>query len=122
MRVILEEFLVIVFGAVENLEGDDLRHDGGAPNMSGVEVPDHAFGGLFLLHAVVEDDRTILWSRVGALPVGGRRIMNGEEDLQDLSVGDYRRVEGDLDDFRVARCPIADLAIGWIRDIPARVA
>jgi hypothetical protein len=56
-----------------------------------------------LLVAGVEDGRPVAGPDVVALPVLGRRVVDLEEELQQVPVGDLVRVEDDLDRLGVAR-------------------
>lgn len=56
---------------------------------------------LLLLVGVVEDAAAVLRADVGALAVGGRRVMHAEEVLDQAAVGDLRGVEDDLERFGV---------------------
>ena len=47
--------------------------------------------------------------------------VDGEEDLQDLAVGDDLGIEGDLDDFGVASAAAANLLVRRVRHVPAGV-
>jgi hypothetical protein len=64
---------------------------------------------------VKEDHRPVLAPNIGPLSVQGRRIVGGEEDLEDLSEGDDRRIELNLDNLCVAGTPRADTLIGRVR-------
>ena len=59
----------------------------------------------------VEDRRAVARADVVALPVAGRRVVDLEEELQQLAVADLRRVEDDLDRLGV----LAVVAIGGVR-------
>ena len=67
-------------------------------------------------------DRAVLVADVRALPVQLRRVVLGEEDGEQLLVGDALRVVGDLDDLGVARAVAADLLVGRVRGRAARIA
>src|SRR5437867_3808073 len=64
VRVRVEVPLVVVLGLPEPVVGDDLRHDGGAERLRGLESPLHVLGRLLLLLVVVEDDRAVLLADV----------------------------------------------------------
>ena len=55
----------------------------------------------FLLGRVVEDAAAVLRADVGALAVGGRRVVHAVEVLDQAAVGDLGRVEDDLEGFGV---------------------
>lgn len=57
-----------------------------------------------------------------ALPVRCRGVMEGEEDLEQLPVGDHGAVELDQQDFSMARRVAADPLIGWVLLPPSGMA
>src|SRR5581483_5205403 len=71
---------------------------------------------------MVEDDRAILRADVGALAVQRRWIVNGEEDLEDLSIGDELRVKRNLHYFSMPGIAGADLMIRRPIDAAAGIA
>src|ERR671921_1486025 len=101
--VVAEVILMVVLGDVELVERCHLGHDGVTPDILGFEVGDHRFRDAPLLIVVVEDHRPVLRPYVRALAVEGRRVVNGEVDLQDIPVRDYLGVEGNLHDLDVPR-------------------
>src|SRR5437016_415978 len=46
---------------------------------------------------MVENGRAILCASVASLAIDRGRVVKGEEQLQDLAIGNHGRVEGDLD-------------------------
>ena len=71
---------------------------------------------------MVEDDGAVLRAGVGALPVQRRRVVRGEEDVEEVAVADDVGVEVDLDDFGVAGAPGADGVVRRVLDVAAHVA
>ena len=69
-----------------------------------------------------EDRRAVLRADVEALAVAAPRVVLAPEGLEQLLVGDLRRVERDLDGLGMPRAVAADLAVGRIRRVPAGVA
>ena len=61
-------------------------------------------------------------AHVGALTVEGGGVVDGEEDVQEVSVGDDGRVKGDLDGFGVTGDAGADQFIRGVGPVPAAVA
>ena len=61
-----------------------------------------------------EDGGAVLGAHVVALAVEGGGVVNGEEDVQDIGVGDLRGVEGDAHDFRVTSAAGTHLLVGGI--------
>ena len=67
---------------------------------------------------VVEDHRAVLRAEVRALAVPLRRVVAVPEDLEQLLVGDDRRVVLDLDDLGVARIPLVHHLVGRVGHWP----
>src|SRR3972149_7387788 len=70
---------------------------------------------------MVENHGSILRPDVVALAVERRRVVNGEEDLQEFLERDDVRVERDLEALRMVRGARADLLIRRVFHVPARV-
>src|SRR5690606_19896050 len=70
---------------------------------------------------MVKDCRAVLRADVRSLPVERRWIVDRKENLQQLLVGNHLRVEGDLDRLRVTGCTGADLLVGRVFYVAARV-
>src|SRR3990170_5732789 len=70
---------------------------------------------------MVEDRGSVLRSDVIALAVERRRVVDGEEDLQEFLERDDVRVERDLEGLRMVRGARADLLIRRVLHVPARV-
>src|SRR4051794_15205525 len=102
-RVALEVVLVLGLGLPERDSLADLGHDLAGPQARGVDVGDRVLGDLALLVARVEDLRAIARADVVALAVLGRRVVDLEEELEDVPVGDALGVEDDLDRLGVTR-------------------
>src|ERR1700674_5089374 len=118
-RVLLEISLVVVLGRPETGSGDDLGHD------RPVEVVLCLSGRLtrrLLLRGVVEKDRrAVLVTVVGALAVQGRRVVHVPEGIQQLVVRDLCRVVSDLDRLSVTGPARADLLVGRVVPVAARI-
>jgi len=101
--------LVIGFGGIEGLQGDDLGDDFVGEDFGLIELGDVGLGDSFLLVVRIEDRGTILRSGIGALVVEfGRIVGDGEEDAEKFSVGDLGRIVGDLDGLGVSGVAVAD--------------
>jgi len=114
----LEVVLVLRLGLPE---GPGLRHLGdhlARPQAGRVHVGDGVLGDLLLLVIEVEDGRPVAGPDVVALPVPGRRVMDLEEELQQVPVGRLLRVEDDLDRLGVA----VVVPVGGVRHVAAGVA
>ena len=70
----------------------------------------------------MEDGGAILRADIGTLAVQRRRVVNGEEDVEEIAIGDDARVEGDLHRFGVPRLAAAYLLVGGIRHAAADVS
>src|SRR5689334_125280 len=118
----LEVVLVVGLGHVERALGDDLGHDGPREGLVALESRHHFPGDALLLGGAEEDRRTVLSAHVVALAVRRRGIVDGEEDAEQLLVGDLRRIEGDANDLRVARGAAAYFLVRGIGRLAPHVA
>ncbi len=115
--------LVIILGRpVVVVERHDLRDDRLPEHLLALQFADHVERRVALRVRMGEHDRTVLRADVVALPVQLGRIVRREEDLEDLAIADACRIECHVDDFRVARIALADVAIAGIARMAARVA
>src|SRR5207247_692599 len=87
-----------------------------------LELLDHLRGDRPLLGAVVEDRRAVLRARIGPLAVERGGVVEREEHLEQLAVGDDCGIEGDLHDLRVPRRAGAHRFVARMGHVPARVA
>src|SRR5918996_3866890 len=102
VRVALEVVLVLGLGLPERDGLADLGHHLAGPQARGVDVGDRVLGDPALLLARIEDLRAIAGADVVALAVLGGRVVDLEEELEDVSVGDAVGVEDDLDRLGVS--------------------
>src|ERR1700679_1238104 len=86
--------LVVFLGFPEGGGGDYLGGDGFAVRAGGVELGDLGSGLSELLVGGGEDDATVLGAPVRTLAIHLRRIVQGEEGVQQGFVGETGRVEG----------------------------
>jgi hypothetical protein len=114
--------LVVVFAGVEGLQGRDLGDDGVGEGVVGGELRDVGFGDALLVGGVEEDGGTVGGSFVGALAVEGGGVVDGEEDAEELAVGDAGGVEDDFDGFGVVGGFGGDLIVGGSVGCSTRVA
>src|SRR3954451_21993064 len=117
-RVALEVVLVLGLGLPERDGLADLGHDLAGPQARGLDVGDRVLGDLALLVARVEDLGPVGRADVVALAVTGRRVVDLEEELEDVPVGDPLRVEDDLDRLGVTGV----VPVGRVVVLAARVA
>ena len=94
---------MVFLGPVERAERRDLRDDRVAPDFRPVHFRDDLLRGLLLLRRVIKDRGPILRPDVRTLTIEGRRIVDREEDAQDIDERDGLRVECDLDRLRMPR-------------------
>src|ERR1051325_178620 len=71
------------------------------PQPRGFDVCDRVFGDAPLLVTGVVDGRSIAATHVVALTIAGRRVVDLEEELQNLPVVDLVGIEDELDGFGV---------------------
>src|SRR3954464_14027125 len=108
VRVVLEVVLVLGLGLPERDGLTDLGDHLAGPQARGRDVGGGVCGGYgvrgppALLLASIKNLRAMAGADVVALAVLGRRVVDLEEELEDVPVGDPRRVEDDLNGLRVA--------------------
>ncbi len=95
---------------------------GAANTCLAVQIGNHPLGLCPLPIVEHEDHRAVLCSHVVALPVQRRRVMGGKKHLQQLPIGDHRRVELHPHHLRVARSSGANLLIAGRLALAAHVA
>ena len=70
---------------------------------------------------MVEDRGPVLRPDIPALAVQRRRVVDCEEDIEQIAKGDPFRIVGDLDDLRVACRATAHLLIRRVRHLATGV-
>src|SRR5688572_14546833 len=113
-----EIVLMLGLGFPELTCWHDLGHDFAGPQPGFVDIGDRVLGNPTMLVGSVEDCRAIAGPDVVPLAVARARIVNLEEELEDLSVADPRRIEDDFDRFGM--CSM--IAIGCVGRVAACVA
>src|SRR3954451_100235 len=103
VRVALEVVLVLGLRLPEGDRLADLGYHRPGPKARCLDVGDRLLGDLALLLARVEDLGAVAGPDVVALAVLGRRVVDLEEELQDVPIGDPLGVEDDLDRLGVPR-------------------
>src|SRR4051794_40159035 len=96
----------------------DLGDDLAGPQLGGVDVRDRLACDPLLLGVEVVDRRAVAGADVVALAIPGRRVVDLEEELEDVAVGDLLGVEDDLDSFGMR----AVVAIGRVGNVAAGVS
>src|SRR5580698_10315004 len=97
---------------------DDLGDDATGPEPRSVDIGDRVLGDLALLVVKIEDRRAVTRPDIATLTIPRRRVVYLEEQLEQLPVGDLRRIKDDLDRLGVA----AMVTVGRIRDVASGVA
>src|SRR5690349_4833540 len=106
--VIGDVILVVILGRVKLRQRLERRYDRIIHDFRIVELLDVAFGDLLLVLARIENRRPILMADIVALAVLSRGIVRGEEDLQELAVGDDARIVSNFDGLGVIGAAAAD--------------
>src|SRR4051794_35208139 len=96
----------------------DLGDNLAGPQPGGVDVRDRLARDPLLLGVEVIDRRAVARADVVALAIPRRRVVDLEEELEDVAVGDLLGVEDDLDRLGVR----AVLAVGRVGDVAAGVS
>ena len=113
---------MVVLCRIEFVQRHHLRHDVSVPQTSFIEFSDERFSDGSLPVVVIEDGRTVLRAHIFTLPIRCRRVVDGEEDLQDCPIGNLARIEGQLDRLGVAGGIGANFPVGRIGGGAACVA
>src|SRR5438876_983170 len=111
LGVVAEILLVVILSHVELLRGADLRDDRPAKHLVALQLGNHLLRNLPLLLGVAENGGAVLRPVIAALPVQRGRVVDGEEDLQDLAERSHGRVESYLYHFHMSGVPGAYGAI-----------
>lgn len=106
-----EILLMIFFGTVEGWRGLDLCNDGPPKTPALFEFGQLGFSGGLLFGRVIENNRAILRTQVGALAIARGRVMVTPEDLQQRLKGNFPRIKSDFDYFRMASCIATNIFI-----------
>lgn len=106
---------MITLGRIEYAERGNLGDNRVVPHMIGRQLGYHFVGGLLLLGGIIEDRGTILRSDIRPLPVERGGIMNGEEHIEQIAVGDHFGVERYLHRLGMSRFSGADLFVGGVQ-------
>ena len=93
IRNSLQIILMLGLRLPEIAGGSDLGHHLAGPQAGRLDVGDRVLGDLALLVARGEDLRAIVGPDVPALAIIGRRVMDLEEELEDVAVGDPLGIE-----------------------------
>ena len=113
--------LVIFFRAPELWSGLDLRHDQSIKSAAFADLLLRLFGRGFLFRRMIKNHRAILRAHIGTLSIQRRRIVVRPENVEDLIVSYFRRIEFHLNNLGVAGLVTADIFVARIFFIPARI-
>ena len=102
--IIGEVFLMIIFGDVECGGGRYFGHDWIVESLSCSQFANHLFGRFALFLGVIEDGGAVLRPCIVALPVERRRIVDGEEDFENVAEAEPRPDRRSLAQPRRDRC------------------
>ena len=86
-RILLEVFLVVIFGNIKLVERRYFGDDWVVPNFGCTDLPDDFFGNFLLLLIALENGRAVLRAGIIALAVKGSRVVDGEKNCQQVFVG-----------------------------------
>src|SRR5512133_2256104 len=118
VRVALQVVLVLRLGLPERTGRGDLGDDLAGPQPGRLDVGDGVGGDPALFLIEVEDRRAVARAEVVALAVARRRVVDLEEELEQLTVGGHLGIEDDLDRLGVG--PM--VAVGGVGDVTSGVA
>jgi hypothetical protein len=110
--VLVVVVLVVVFRRVEGVCGGDFGDDGRLEMRLGKGLGGGRGGDL--LGAVGENGGAVLGAGVVPLAIQGGGVVEIPKPGEDFLVGDFFRIEDDLDDFCMAGISVADLGVGRI--------
>src|SRR5690606_5908855 len=117
-RILLQVVLVLGLGFPEIARRRHFGHHLARPQAAGLDVGDGVLGHAPLLRRGVEDRRAVGGADVVALAVARGRVVDLEEELEQVAITGLRRVEHDLHRLGVA----AVVAVGRIGHVAAAVA
>src|SRR3984957_6568811 len=113
----LQIVLMLRLGLPESTRRRNLSDHLAGPQTGSLHVSDRFNRHALLLFAGVVNRRTIAQATVIALAIHRGRVMNLEEKFQNLAVADFRRIENNLDRFRVRSV----IAVGGVGHVAAGV-
>src|SRR4051812_15413390 len=117
VRILLQVILVLGFGLPERAGGSQFGHRLARPETRRIDVCDGVFRNGFLLVIEVENGGAVAFTAIISLPIQRTRIVDLEEELQDLAIADLRRIELDLDRLGMA----AVVTVGGVRYVAAGI-
>src|SRR5208283_4306160 len=120
--VALEIFLVIALGGIEGHCVGNFGDDGVGPALLRRQLLDDRLRVLALLGGLAEDHGPVLRPDVVALAVLGRRVVNGEENPEQVAKAELGRVEGYAHHLGMSGPSAADVLVSRVGAMPAGVA
>ena len=109
----MEIELVVFFGVVETLQRFNVCDNLGVLVPFPLEDVFHTLGNVLLFRCSVVDAAPVLCADIVSLGVECGWVVNTEEELRQLFVGDSGRLVGDKDSLCKVGCPRADGFVGW---------
>ena len=101
IRDSLKVVLVLGLRLRERASRCELSDHTSRPQARSLDIGDRLFGDALLLVARIENGRSVAESKVVALTIARRRIVNLEEEVDQRAVADPVRIKNDLDPFRM---------------------
>src|SRR3954471_7482254 len=98
----LEIVLMLRHGFPQLACRNDFGNGFAGPETGSVDVGDRVFRDLLLLRGGIEDRRSIAAADVVALAITRARVVDLEEELEELPIADARGIKGDLHCFRMS--------------------
>jgi hypothetical protein len=103
LRMATAVVLMVLLGGIEGLQFHNLGHNRRMEDPRLIQLLDIRFRDPLLRWVRVENNRPVLRTYIGSLPVELRRIVRDvEENLQQLPIRDLARIVGDLNRLNVA--------------------
>ena len=121
-RMFLQIVLMVFFGFVKGRGIGDFCYDGGVQKSGGIYLFYQFLRRLFLLFAGGENGGTVLCADIAALTVFGSRIMHFEKEYEQIAVGGLRGIKGDFNGFGVVGIANANVFVGRVFGVSARIA
>ena len=90
---------MLVLCWIKSRQRSDFSHNRATPYFGLIQLRDRLHSSDFLLRCMTEARRSIRGTYVIALTVQCGRIMDGKEYIQDLVIGDYFGIKGNLNDL-----------------------
>jgi hypothetical protein len=113
---------MIVFRNIKLFERADFGYILPTPQSRLFRFRNRFEGDFFLPFIVIKNHGAILRADIIALSVKRRWVVRMSKHIKDFSEGNFLRVKGNLHDFGVSRCALADLLVSRIFNRAAAVS